>query len=390
MSSAAGGAAVPAPSPSSPPEAQQIRIITKAELARGGYDAEWDDPQGIAKFLPGKREAFLKNPLSRRDDDPVQLVGLRGKRVVGRLDLLAGEVFVRGQDDPVPMFWTSELFVPQPERGTLMGVMLVLKMQQIGSLVGACAISQQALPVFERLKWLDFAMPRHLLIRRSRSVVERFVGAGVAGKAGSLLVDAGLIGYRAVLRAIAAARLSGLRLQRIDAMPPEMDLRLRQLDRPAGVHRSAAWINWLLTHHFAHDERNRSGLFFIRGGGGKTLGYLLLKSRFHAQASHRGFRNVLLGSLQDWMIFEPDGITPAQMILLAVRELLSSAWNVDAVEICLPPDWTGPRLKRWGFVQVGHLHCMLRAAPKTTLAEPNYRMTDAWRIRPAEGDNFFI
>jgi hypothetical protein len=364
----------------------RIHIVHKRDLAAGGYHRDWDDRQRIAALSPGKRQAILGNPLSRSDNDPVQLVGLRDNRVIGRLDLIAGEVVADG--NTVPMLWTSSLFVPPEERSSLMGVMLVLKMQQLSPVVGACSISRQALPIFERLKWLDLPMRRYLLLRRSRAVIEHYAGPGIGGKTLSALADAGLLLHRGVLRPLIALRVSGLRMEPCARFPPELAPQLADREGPAQFHRSTEWMNWLLNHHFEHHPHNRAGLFLIRDRTDKPVAHVLLKAHFHKSATHRGFKDVLLGSLQDWKLYNPDAVSPSQLALLAVRQLLR--WKVDVVELCLPRNWRGPDPRGWGFVPMGHLHCMVRAAPKTPLADRRFNDASAWNVRPAEGDNFFI
>src|SRR5438552_6627754 len=144
-------------------------VVRKAQIRDGAPPLPFVDPSNIVTLTPQKRAALLGNPLSHEEDDPVQIVGLKGNTAIGRLDLLAGEVNVGMQS--MPMLWTSALFVPEEHRNSLVGVLAIIKMQQLCDTVGACGVSQLALPVFEKLKWIKFTLPRYLLLRRSRPVV---------------------------------------------------------------------------------------------------------------------------------------------------------------------------------------------------------------------------
>jgi len=48
-----------------------VRAVTRAELRAGGTPAGLDDPDGLAAWHPGKRQALLANPLARGDGDIV-------------------------------------------------------------------------------------------------------------------------------------------------------------------------------------------------------------------------------------------------------------------------------------------------------------------------------
>src|SRR5437660_710330 len=134
-------------------EQTALHVITKADLAANRTPVAWDDPDQIAVTDEPKRRALLANPLSRRDDDPVLIVGTRANIVIGRIGLIPGEMRCNGT--PVHCLWASDFFVSEKSRKTLLGVSLVLKMQTLSPTVGACGLSQLALPVLLKLRWMD-------------------------------------------------------------------------------------------------------------------------------------------------------------------------------------------------------------------------------------------
>ncbi|MBA2707335.1 MAG: hypothetical protein H0U59_05980, partial [Gemmatimonadaceae bacterium] len=194
-----------------------LHVVRKSDL-RGAAPSHWNDPHNLGAFTPEKRSALLSNPLSRGDDDPVQILGFQDNTVIGKIDLIAGELLVSGK--PIPVFWTSAYFVPEENRHTLVGVMIVLKMHQLHHAIAACGVSQMALPIFQKLKWLDFTQPRFMLIRRSRAVVEKYLGTGAAGKVASKVVDAGLVLHRAAVHVWTYLITRGLSVEA--AVPPEL------------------------------------------------------------------------------------------------------------------------------------------------------------------------
>jgi hypothetical protein len=285
------------------------------------------------------------------------------------------------------MLWTSAFYVPEQFRNTLVGVMIVLKMQTLHRTIGACGVSQMALPVFQKLKWLDFKQPRFMLMRRSRALVERYLGSGLKGAVATKAADAGLLVHRAALSGFTALRTRGLTAQSAAQMPAELDAKLRETTRPVAVLRSAAWINWLLTESFERDPTLRKGLYLVRGAAGDVAGYFLLKMRLFETASHRGFKNVVMGSMLDWMSYDRERLTESLIALLAIREL--GKWQADAVEICTDDPAMQKSLRRLGFLRVGELHTLVRSVKPDALCE-RYPDQKDWRLRPADGDNFFM
>jgi len=363
--------------------------VKKCELRDpAGLAARWDDPDGIAALSDAKRLAMLDNPLSEQDSDLAQLIGTKGDRVVGRVDMLPGAVILAGEK--VPLMWTSLLQVPEKYRGTLMGAFLPLKMQQSAPAVGACGVSQRAVLLYEKLKWLDIRMPRYVAILRSRAIVETYLGEGVGGRIAAWCVDAGMSMILSCLALARAVASLGLRVESVEAMPAELDPLLARVTRgeqgPSTV-RSVAWINWALRHSLDDHPRNRRGLFLVRDGSGRMVAYFMASARFHETATQRNLKRLYLGSLKDWAIFEPNQLSLPQLVALAVREI--ARWDVDATEVCIPPDCVGQVAPKFlGMVRAGDLHLLIKAS-SGLLAAAEFQDPTRWRVRPADGDNFF-
>lgn len=359
-----------------------VRAVTRAELRSGDVPAGLDDPDGLAAWHPGKRQALLANPLARGEQDVVQLLGLAEGRVVGRVDLLAGEITADGA--PLPVVWGSALAVPEAWRHTGIGLMLILRMQSAGALVGACGISQAVRPIYEKLNWAILPMDRYVLVHRSRAFLASIRRPAALA---APLVDTVLAAPRALAGARAAAARRRYRVEPATALPPEIAPRLGLHDGAAG-HRSPSWMAWLLAHDFDDLPSRRKALYLVRDReSGEVLGYFLVKSRFFERATQREIRNVTIGSVQDWLSLAPGRLSDATLVFLAVDALLGLA--VDAVEICTADAALGATLRRAGMVRMGRLDFVYRAAPRTPLADPVWRDPRRWRLRPAESDNFF-
>jgi hypothetical protein len=364
-----------------------VRLIRKAELRGADPYAEYDDPAGLAQMPAAKRNALLANPLSDSEDDPIQLLGVQGRLVTGRIDLLPGQVVVAGE--PTRAMFASGLFVPPEYRSTGTALMLLLKMQSLWPASMVCGVSQMVYPIYGKLlRWVDFAMPRYVLLRRSRVLVERYCGRGLHSRVLSSVADLGLLAWRNVLGLLASPPRVGRELQeRSGEPPPELDAAFARLPDSARCHRSAAWLKWLLENDFRDEPRNSQSWHGLFDETGRLVAYYVVKVRFHAEASQLGLKNFLLGSVADWLVLDPGRVDELAVVLAATRSL--AKLGVDAVEICTPDEKLGSQLRSLGCVRAGELRLLFKANPKSPLAGKRFHELGAWRLRPCEGDHFF-
>lgn len=361
----------------------EIHVITMRELRTDPRWDRWEDPTSIAPISAEKKTALLTNPLAGEDDDPVQLLGTVDGHVAGRLDLVAGAFEVDGES--VRCEWGSGFYVPEEYRQTLLGVKLVLAAQRLHDTIGASGSSRTASALYRNLRWSTFELPRFVLVRRSRPVVERYVGATRVGRSTRVVADAALAAHGAMLGAWIRRRTRPFGAEQVAEFPAALATAVPVSSRAVAGHRSPAWINWLLRSTF-DEPPSRRGLFSVVGPGGDVVGYFLIRARTYATATQRDLRDIHLGSLQDWASFDP-ALRFEHIALLAVREFFR--WGVDAVEVCVPDDEAAAGLRKLGFVRIGSMFIQVNAGRESPLSAPRFRDPQAWRLRPAEGDNFF-
>ncbi|HUV41738.1 MAG TPA: GNAT family N-acetyltransferase [Sedimentisphaerales bacterium] len=368
------------------PAERQIRlsVIRKSDFINKNYPAHWQDTAQLLEPGPRFRRMIETNPLCKSDNAPAQIVALHGKKVVGRYNLLNGQLIVKGRR--VCVTWLSGLLVCQEYRNRGIGTELVRCAQRSGTIVAGCGLSHLSRPIFQKLGFVEFVMPRYMLLHHSRCVVDKYVPSQTAASVVRPAADALLSVHRRLLSVYSRLRLKGLRVQTVHAISSEFDSKLAGRDVPVVSHRSGQWINWLLGSADPN-ERRQQRLYQIYDRNDNAVGYFIVRRRFHESASQQGYRNVLLGSLKDWGIFDAAKVDLLGIILLAVRELL--AWGVDAVEVCVTDRQTGKALRRLGLVHKGNLHMIYSASDNSALSGDEYKSQANWRITPAEGDNFY-
>jgi hypothetical protein len=358
-----------------------MRIVTRAELRDPNYHTAWSWPEGIPPIGGANRDFMLGHPFARGEGDPMQILALTGKQIVGRVDLLNGRLQI--EDHAVDVLWASGLAVPERFRQTGAGLMLMLRMAGVHHTICIVGVSRQVAPIYDKLRWTTFPMTRYLLLRKSRPVLGMLIGERAAQVARPV-VDSMLSLHGGLVRAFTELRARDLAVERCERLPDALDARLQAPRAAVSCSRSTQYVNWLLAH-----RTDSPRLCTVHDREGRTLGYFIVTSRFHESASDGKFRNVTLGSVKEWLVLEPERLGELELLLLATRELCSDA-RLDAIEICLPDDALGAALRRLGFVAKGELKLLFKAGPKSPLAQAKYQQRKLWWFRPADGDGFFF
>lgn len=333
-----------------------------------------------------KRKAMGANPYLRSSADLGEIIGMcdgqeAGGEYVFPLRIKAGwrKYFVlAGSTLHVdPQFRKSGLGMDLPE--------LRWQKSPHGIALGA-GLSQMALPVHQLLDYNVFLLPRYLMLWKSRAVVEMKL-PGTVGKLVALPIDAAIFVYAVMLRIAASIKLRGYRVREV---APSDDTALSAVAKliESDIHsycevHDQQWLKWHLTESFSDD--GPANLSVIERGD-EIVGFYLTKRRFHAQASHRGFKNVWLGSIIEWQAASGYEHKLPWFLLNAALSLHKA--KMDAVE--LPTD--DVRLQKFfrhlGWRQVGEGNFVIKAGTGSPLEnDANIKVQANWRLRPAMGDN---
>ncbi len=379
----------------------QLHILRRSDIEANSWYANWERGVELAQPSPAKRAMMLANPFTLQTsapaEEPMQIIGTKGYRIIGRIDLIAGRLLVA--DQVVPIAWGSQFFVPLEDRATMMGAMLLMKVQQLGFAAGAHGPSQMAVPLYSKLKWNEIPLQRWIILRKSRSIIQRYLGLTPLAPVSSVArvaTDLGLVAHRGYVGLRRAAQTSGLRAIRVQAMPSELADTLESTQARSGElargARTIEWINWLLANHFGGDShaetelRHERALYLItRARSFEPIGYFLLKVKFFPIATHRRFPDLTLASLCDVGIFEPASCTVEAATHLAFQA--AGELNADALEVCDVPGVRKAFYQTLGFLPGGTMRLMVRGVPNTTLADPTWKDPAKWDIRLGDGEN---
>ena len=252
-------------------------------------------------------------------------------------------------------------------------------------IVGDCAgLSQMAVKIRKYLKQPIFEYPRFILPLKSRSILEMKLH-GFPLKCAIAFVDLCICLYSFVVRLVACAYSRGIRIAEVN---PNDDKQLSVLAdmtthpefRFSELH-NAEWFKWVLTNSFSKYGPAKAYILYM---GEDAVGFFMTKKRFHEQASHRGFKNVWLGSVIEW------GCVPGcekKLLWAIVNWALSARRELDAVEFPVYEPFVQRFLRRLGWRQVGNANFCYNIRPDSGFVAPEGMDNPAnWRLRPAMGD----
>ena len=246
------------------------------------------------------------------------------------------------------------------------------------------AMSQIAVKVHRFMGYRIFEYPRLIMLLKSRSVVEMKIKNWLA-KPVSWILDGCICLYSLIVSFIGMVLTSGIKVVDVDASNDAQLSSLGQMTKSDAIRFSevhdAGWFKWVLNNSFSKDGPAKAAFIYKKD---KPVGFFMVKERFHEQASHRGFKNVWLGSVIEW------GSLPGYETKLLWRIVLwamKRRKQLDAVEFPVYEEFAQNFLRRLGWQHVGDANFCYRVRPGSPFKEPEGMANPAnWRLRAGMGD----
>jgi GNAT superfamily N-acetyltransferase len=363
----------------------EFAIQTKAELREGRIPGHWEDLDGITEVEAHHRPFLFDNPLSHSDDDPVRAYALFGNQVAGRLGMTIGEIRVDGES--LQVLWGFNLFISKRFRRRGLAIELIRCWRDAHHTSIGMHVNLPSLGIYHKLGWTQVDTPNVYTILRIRKFIEGYAPWGPLGAVAGPPVDAALSIRRAVGRLGGPAPRRGLVAEPATRMPGDIDDEMLGRSRAAATtHRSVAWINWMLDVSDADDKRD-AHLFLVRESGGRVVGYFIVQFVRRRLMSGR-FRDLPVGSLMDWDVFDEGGADLHSLVLLAEAECRRLGAATFFATIKDPGVARG--LVKLGFRTAQPLRTLFHAVPPSPLVDPRFTSVDNWHVAPADDDGLFI
>ena len=331
-------------------------------------------------------EVLSRNPYLNGRDDVFHKVGIVDGRIGGDAYIFPLKLFCRGDVHQVCAGSNLNVHPWARKSGLGFGFCEFDDNHRDGAheiFIGA-GLSQIAVKVHRFIGYRIFTYPRFVMLLKSRSVLEmKFHGWMLT--CASALVDSLIAGYSFVVRAVLGVFSRGVTVCPVDPCNATQVLELERLanaeQRPFHEIHDAQWFKWVLTNSFSKDGPVRA---YIVRRKDRNVAFYMTKIRFHEQASHRGFKNVWLGSVIEWGAEK--GFEKVLLRVL-VRFALSMRKKLDAIEFATPDKVQQGFLKRLGWRHIGEMTACYMVRPNGAFVEPpEMSLCENWRLRPAMGD----
>ena len=350
-----------------------IRALSVQELGETGKA----DPKMI--------DAFCTNPFSKSGASIAKIAGYINGEEAGYEFVFPLRLRVPGGECDV--LAGSSLFVNQAFRRSGLGMDLPeLRWQKSPSKIAlGASLSQMALPVHQLLDYNVFLLPRNIMLWRSRSLVEMKL-KGTVAKIVSFVVDCCIWGYSLLLKSLAMLALGGVNVEEVgifnELILGDVARLIASDDAPYAEIHDVRWLKWHMTESFSENGPLRLSVARKKG---EIVGFYMTKTRFHEQASHRGFKNVWLGSVVEWQMHKGYEKKLGWLLIHAALEL--KKYGMDAVEIPSADKSLNRFLRRIGWRHVGDSNFVIKAGEGSPLSgSEEMAKTENWRLRPAMGD----
>lgn len=341
-----------------------------------------EDPFGIVALTEKKRRGLLANPFSVDAALHAQTIGsLDGVAFGGDLSF----PLVYMVDGSALEAWAaSTTFVAPDYRKTDFGLDIRnLRHKFTGATfaVGSNA-SQMMVKMLKVYRNTLFFLPRYIMVRKSRSVVEMRL-KGLLGKIVSFCADIALWFYwrmMGLLRRMASPSLQFKKIDVSDEQGIAEAARIIALDthRFQELH-DARWLRWMMTESFENEPMELTLVYKRK----MPVAFYMTKKRFHEQASARGFKNVWLGSIMEW------GAVPGHESVLrwCILHAACSMRDMDAIEFASDDERLQSFVRHLGWRHVGENNFNFKAWKGSPFADnADMKIQSNWRLRPAMTD----
>lgn len=350
------------------------RIIPYEDLVDSTLTFD-NDPFDIAKyFSEGRKKTFLNNPNLNDYKECALLLAKVDGIICGRAMHFPTKIYVDGKSENC--LSGSSLEVAEQYRHLAVGADLMMYpvFTDKRDFVLAAGISEQALPMYKKLKYNILDYSRLVRINNTSSILVSKGINGILNKSISFVSNKIL---RILYWIVGLQNKSHFEIRQTDFVPES----ITKISVPKGyrymeIH-DAQWLQWCLDYNFTSESRNRKG-FYIISKDGKDIGFFMLKETFRKDAG--GLKNILLGSIIEWGSLDSNILSESEIYNIAIPLFSKS---VDLIEIATSDETTERRMKRKGFLNFRKAHIVFKDKKKKY---PEAKDINNWRIRLGYAD----
>lgn len=316
------------------------------EVYRYGDLAETEEFQARARLTIEEVRSLRAHPYAR-PSDPAGLLLRRGDVTVGAIRLITGRVRIGASEHRIA--WTSTWeFTGEREDSPGAALLIARALQEAGS-VAACGVATRARQILSRLRFDEVALPRWILVVRTRPFFTR------RGAALPLLAPAGDAALRVLRACRRTSRTQGLALHVVKTFDARVDAVDEAQRGPLWFPRNHLELNWAIRHPWSTDASYLYRAYQLSAGD-QLVAFAL--------ARERTIDGVRVGSILRCGARTADA---GRELVAAVSSALIAA-GVDMVELCSTRAWVNDAARACGMLRRGRIEIMARLSGEAAVA----------------------
>lgn len=339
----------------------------------------FDDRYGIASYLNKSRiNTFLNNPNLKDYSKCVMYLSVVDNIAVGRIMYFPIEF--KNNETISEALSGSALEVHHDYRHLAVGadIMVYPLLNKENKFIIYSGISEQALPMYKKLKYMILEFPRMMLIRNSRCMLESFGLKGRLLKLLSTIVNFPLRFATKIGCLSSKNKSNKFTVEKVNNIPDWVDeVTLNDGHKYAEVH-DKKWFQWNLDYNFRRLQEDIQSFYIIKNGD-EPIGFFMLKERFRELAGGK-LKNVTIGSIVEWGTKDEKILNETDINTIALTKFSK---NIDIIEFASTDCKTIKSMKKYGFLHHGFAHIVFKDLTKQCKDATDISL---WRIRYGYAD----
>lgn len=341
-----------------------------------------EDPYGIGKYTLEKNivDTFLSAPACPDGREPMIHLTLVDGKIAGRNMLYPSRMKVG--NEIVPVTSGSSLHVEEKFRHMALGVNLMMFPLSLNRCPLYAGLSNMAEPLYKKLKYAIFRIPKMWQIRRVRPILQSFGLKGLLLTFVSFCIDI-ILSILVSCGKLASQRSGkGFRIEKLNQVPKwAEDIVLADKHKYAELH-DQKWMQWVLDHNFFGRKEDKQ-MFYGIYKNDQPIAFLLLAER-NFPIPGKNIDKCVYGYVLEWDTKDSSVIDELQLKTIAMG-LFSG--DVDIVQIDSQKESVIKSMKKYGFIRHGYENIGFKDTTKKF--GKDWKNENNWRLRASYSDRPF-
>lgn len=320
-------------------------------------------------FTESRRKTFINNPNLKSDEEVAYVLGYVDDEIVGRAMHFPTRVKLEKKNYDCLTGSALEVYKDFQKYAVGADIMSYPVFTDKRYFVIAAGISEQALPLYKKLRYHILNYDRYLKVYNFKSILEYKGIKGLSNK----IINALLIPVVKIHSKIfSASKIHDFEIKKVSIIPKSINkISVTDKYRFMEVH-DYKWLQWNLNNNFTDHPYNKKK-FFIIYKDSKEFGFFMIKETYRKDAGR--LKNVKLGSIIEWGSIDENILSELDIYKIALPYFSK---DIDLVEVATADKTLGKSLKKLGFLKFRLAHIVFKDKKKLF---PDAKNIENWRIR---------